>query len=251
MSSTHDDRSIAATLLASRTVPADHRGLLENQVVAFFQPLTHSLAHRYAHRGVEQDDLEQVADLALLKAMRRYDPQTGDLRGYVAATVLGEIKKYFRDHSWTVRPPRHIQDLQTRVMGAFVDPLDDPHERPRTVVVAERLGVDHAVVTEVLMARGGFRSLSLEWSAEPGGPRLGDQVVDARDDHQETERHLFVSFVCDGLDDDERTLLHLRFVEELSQTQIAMRMQSSQKQVSRSLERILASLRQRAVSDAA
>jgi RNA polymerase sigma-B factor len=251
MSSPHDDQSIAAVLLTSRTASPIHRQRLESQVVAFFQPLTHSLARRYGHRGVEQDDLQQIADLAMLKAMRRYDPQAGDLRGYVAATVLGEIKRYFRDHSWTVRPPRQIQDLQSRVVDALADVHDDLSDRPRTVVVAERLGVDRAVVTEVLLARGGFRALSLEWSAEPGGPRLADQVVDADDPHLETERHLFVTYVCAGLDDDERALLHLRFVEELSQTQIASRLHSSQKQVSRSLERILSSLRQRALSDAA
>jgi RNA polymerase sigma-B factor len=75
--------------------------------------------------------------------------------------------------------------------------------------------------------------------------------VHADDPHLETDRHLFVTHVCAELDDDERTLLHLRFVEELSQTQIATRLHSSQKQVSRSLERVLASLRQRALSDAA
>ena len=251
MSSNPGAPSITTVLLASRAAPAARREQMEGEVVAHFQPLTHALARRYGHRGVDQDDLEQVADLALLKAMRRYDPEAGDLRGYISATVLGEIKKYFRDHSWTVRPPRAIQDLQSQVLDAFVELHEESHDRPRTAIAAERLGLDLAVVTEVLLARGGFRSLSLEWSAEPGGPRLIDQTTAPEDDHQETELRLFVTFICAELAPDERTLLNLRFVEEMSQTQIAARMHSSQKQVSRSLERILTTLRQRAMSDAA
>jgi RNA polymerase sigma-B factor len=251
MSSSQDDQTIATTLLAAQCAPHPERALLEGEIVSFFQPMTRALAHRYRHRGVDVEDLQQVADLALLTAMRRYDPQSGNLRSYVAVTVLGELKKHFRDHSWTVRPPRHIQDLQAPVMDAVADLHDDGPRRPHMVRVAEALGVDTAVVNEVLVARGGFHALSLERSSDQDGPRLVDQLAEATDLHQETERRLFVAFVCADLDDAERTLLHLRFVEELSQTQIAARLHSTQKQVSRSLERILSALRGRALSDAA
>lgn len=251
MSSTHDDQSISAMLVAAHSSTPSDRALLESEVLTYFQPMTHALAHRYVRRGVEADDLEQVADLALLKAMRRFDPASGHLRGFVAATVLGEIKKYFRDHAWTIRPPRHIQDLQPLVMEAEASITPDLSGMTRSAKVADILGIDRSVVCEVLVARTGFRALSLDWDADHEGIRFVDQLQDQDDPHQETERHHFVSYVCAGLDDDDRLLLHLRFVEELSQTQIAMRLQSSQKQVSRSLERILSSLRHRALSDAA
>lgn len=197
------------------------------------------------------DDLEQVADLALLKAMRRFDPASGHLRGFVSATVLGEIKKYFRDYAWTVRPPRHIQDLQPLVMDALADIAEGTSGSSHASRVADALGVQRSVVSEVLVARSAFHALSLDWDADQDGLRLVDQLEELGDPHLDTERHLFVTFVCSGLNDDERRLLHLRFVEKLSQAQIAMRLDSSQKQVSRSLERILSVLRQRAVSDAA
>jgi RNA polymerase sigma-B factor len=103
----------------------------------------------------------------------------------------------------------------------------------------------------VLLARGGFRSLSLDRPADDGLPALHEQLADETDPYQATERRAFLTSVCGGLDDTELELLRLRFVEQLSQREIAAQVQSTQKQVSRSLERILVSLRQRALADAA
>jgi RNA polymerase sigma-B factor len=251
MSSTHDDHSIAIALITARSASPRERELLESEVVVFFQPMTHALARRYSQRGVDTDDLEQVADLALLKAMRRYDPSSGHLRGYVAATVLGEVKKYFRDHGWMVRPPRDIQDLQSLVMEAAADLHEDVPTQSRVGRIAESLGVSRSVVAEVLIARGGFRCLSLDRTTHDDGPTIADQLSEPADAFTDTDQQLFVTFVCAALRDDDRMLLHLRFVEELSQTQIADRLHSSQKQVSRALERVLTSLRERALSEAA
>jgi RNA polymerase sigma-B factor len=180
MSSTHDDQSISHLLVGSRSAPPGDRARAEGEVVAFFQPMTHALAHRYVRRGVEADDLDQVADLALLKAMRRFDPASGHLRGFVTATVLGEIKKHFRDHAWMVRPPRHIQDLQSAVMDAEADITPDGSGMTRSARVAVILGIDRSVISEVLVARSGFRALSLDWDADHEGVRFVDQLVERR-----------------------------------------------------------------------
>lgn len=251
MPSSHDDVSIAHTLLAAKFASPREREFLESEVISFFQPMTHALARRYCQRGVEIEDLEQVADLGLLKAMRRYDPAAGHLRSYVAATVLGEVKKYFRDYGWAIRPPRHIQDLQAQVVDAVVDAGEGASARPRADRVADALGVDRAVVTEVLMAREGFRCLSLELQAGHGRSRLSDRLADQDDPFVESERRLLLRSICASLSDHDRDLLRMRFVEELSQPEIAARMDSSQKQVSRALERLLASLRESATSEAA
>jgi RNA polymerase sigma-B factor len=250
MSSSHDDLSIARTLIAALSAMLPEREALESEVITYFRPMSHALARRYRDRGVEADDLEQVADLALLKAMRRYDPDVGHLRGYLAATVLGEIKKYFRDHGWVIRPPRHIQDLQSTVLNAVTQGGDSSIAQPRTVQVANALGIDRAVVAEVLLARGGFRCLTLDRTMGDSDIRLLDGLTDGEDPYEGSDRRMFLLAVCASLSDHERDLLRLRFVEELSQHQIAVRLESTQKQVSRALQRILSKLRQEAFAEA-
>jgi RNA polymerase sigma-B factor len=246
----HYDRSITSLVLAARSAPVPARERMETDVVTFFRPLTRGLARRYAHKGVDTEDLEQVADLALVKAMRRFDPEAGHLRGYVTATVLGEIKRHFRDHAWSVRPPRDIQDLQSRVVDTMTGAPHDVSDRSSIDQTADVLHIDRSVVVEVLLARGGFHASPLDRPSHEGGP--GPQhVVDEADPCLAAERRSFLQYVCAGLDHDERELLRLRFVEELTQRQIAVRVDSTQKQVSRTLERVLVSLRARAVADVA
>lgn len=248
MSSPHDDRSISAVLVASQHASDEDREALETEVVSYFRPMTHALASRYRLRGVEVDDLEQVADLALLKAMRRYAPAAGYLRGYVAATVLGEIKRHFRDFAWSIRPPRYIQDLQSPVAEAISDGPDDLGDASSVERAARLLQLDRATVIEVLQAREGFRLVSLDRSSDE---RPWSETADTTDPYRETESRLFLGSVFDGLAADEREILRLRFVEQLSQREIATLVRSTQKQVSRTLERVLSSLRQRILSDAA
>jgi RNA polymerase sigma-B factor len=251
MSPFPDESAILSALASCHDASPHDRDRIESEIVTFYLPMTHALARRYRFKGVDLEDLEQVADLALVKALRRFDPTAGNLRGYVTATVLGEIKKHFRDYAWCVRPPRQVQDLQSRVMDAMHEVQDDLPQQTRIGMVANTLGLERSLVTEVLMARGGFRSLSLDRPVEAGGRQLADQIADAHDPYQATERRSFLASVCVDLDEDDRELLRLRFVEELSQQQIADVVHSTQKQVSRSLERILSALRQRAHAEAA
>jgi RNA polymerase sigma-B factor len=251
MSCHPDDQSIVSTLIACQSASPAERAVLEAEVVATFLPMTRALARRYRLKGVELEDLEQVAGLALVRAIRRFDPDAGNLRGYLTATVIGELKKYFRDHAWSVRPSRQVQDLQSQVMDALSELHDDIAYQSRIGLVAQSLGISRALVNEVLLARGGFRSLSLDRATGDGGLALHEVLADESDPYLETERRSFLTSVCGGLEESELELLRLRFVEQLSQREIAEQVHSTQKQVSRSLERILGTLRQRALSEAA
>jgi RNA polymerase sigma-B factor len=250
-----DDSSVTLALAAACAAPPAERARVECEAVAHLLPMARRLAGQYAHRGVEVDDLEQVAALALVTSLRRFDPAAGQLRAFVATCVLGEVKRHFRDCSWTVRPPRHVQDLQSEVVDAMcaADPEIEPQapDRPRRARVAEALGIDEATVTEVLAARSNFRSLSLDRAAADGGPAMEARLAAPVDDFDACDRRSMVRSLCAVLPDDDCELLRLRFVDELSQREIAERTGATQKQVSRALERVLGVLRKRAALDAA
>lgn len=245
-----DHCPVSASLAAARHSSPDHRLRAEHDAVVDLLPMAHALARRYDRRGIDLEDLEQVAGLALVKAVRAFDPAAGHLRGYVTVCVLGEIKRHFRDTGWCVRPPRHIQDLQTPVADAMCseDAAElDVSERTR---VAHLLGIDEATVREVLAARRNFRALSLDRPAVDGAPDLATRLGAHDDGFDATDRRLELQSLLSVVDADDRELLRMRFVDEMSQHEIASRTGSTQKQVSRALARIMAAIRQQ-VRDAA
>ena len=210
-----------------------------NTLVEDHLDLAVRIARRYSGRGVEREDLEQVARLALVKAAHHYDPDRGPFGPFAATTVRGEVKRYFRDLAWGVRPPRRIQELQAR-MSAEPSP-DGRDEDPWTL--AARLGAPVADVREAMAARGCFACDSID-AADDAGHTFG--VEDDRFDRVD-ERESFRA-LCVGLSDDDRRLLAWRDVEELTQQQIADRLGISQMQVSRRLSRLLEGLRAAAVA---
>lgn len=197
------------------------------------------IARRYSGRGVEREDLEQVARLALVKAAHHYDPERGPFAPFAATTVRGEVKRYFRDLAWGVRPPRRVQELQARMSAEPA--LDGRDEDPWTM--ARRLGEPVAAVREAMAARGCFACDSID-AAEDGGHWFG-----LEDERFETieQRETFRA-LCVGLSDGDRRLLAWRFVDELTQQQIADRLGISQMQVSRRLSRLLEGLRSAAAA---
>lgn len=246
-----DPCPVSAALTAARRASPAHRLRAEHDAVVDLLPLARALARRYDRRGIDLEDLEQVAGLALVKAVRAFDPAAGHLRGYVTVCVLGEIKRYFRDTGWCVRPPRHIQDLQTPVADALwsEDAAEvDVSERAR---VARRLGIDEATVREVLAARRNFRALSLDRPAADGAPGLDARLGAHDDGFEATDRRLELRSLLSVLDADDRELLRMRFVDELPQHEIAARTGTTQKQVSRALARIMAAMREEAMREVA
>ena len=204
--------------------------------------LADSLARRHAVRGHDLADLIQVARLGLLSAASRYDAGEGEFVSFAVPTILGEIRHYVRDYSWVVRPPRGIQELRLRVNGARVDLEQALGREPTTAEIAEHLDLTLAEVAEAVVADAALVPHPLAGGEEDdGAPEMG--VLDPG--FREAELRVMVESILQDVSARERQLLHLRFVREMSQKEIAGELGVSQMQVSRLLRKVLQRLRER------
>lgn len=202
------------------------------------------VARRFVGRGEPLDDLVQVAVVALIKAVDRFDPSRGvDFAGYAIPTIVGEIKRHFRDRTWTVRVPRRMQELRLRLQAATEELLQVLRRAPTTAELAERLGVSPGEVGSAQMCVNAYRPVTIERPVS-GKPELrSDDWLGGLDpdmeavDNRETLRVLLA-----GLPARERRILAMRFGAEMSQTQIAIEVGISQMHVSRLLTKCLAQL---------
>jgi RNA polymerase sigma-B factor len=215
---------------------------LREALVRRFLPLARHLAARYAGRG-EREDLEQVAAVALLKAIDRYDPARGmAFSSFAVPTILGELRRYFRDLGWAVRPPRELQELSLRVARAGEELTGRLGRSPTAAELAERCDTSVEHVLEALATRSAHRPESLDRpryddeDSETAGERLG-----AREDPElaRAEAAVVVDDLMKVLSERERTILRLRFHEELTQAEIGARMGCSQMHVSRLIRRAI------------
>jgi RNA polymerase sigma-B factor len=223
--------------------PAARRAMIEH-----FLPLARSLAVRYRQGCEPLDDLVQVASLGLVKAVDRWEPERGHaFSSYAVPTILGELRRHFRDATWAVRPPRGLQELSMVVERAR-DPLTAALGRePSLAELAERVGRSPEAVAEALQA-GACRSLqSLDHPAgddELSRATVGELIGADDRGYERTEARLTFEHFASVVDHRAREILKLRFDEDLLQSQIADRVGLSQMQVSRiiraSLERITA-----------
>lgn len=226
--------------------------LFEDEVVRRYLGLARHLAGRYAGRGADREDLAQVASLALVKAMRGFDHDKGEFVPFATVTILGEIKKFFRDQCWGVRPPRRIQQLQSEIVRATERRLQADAQSPAEHDLAEDLSIDVAEIREALTARGCFSPSSLDCPVGEGGRPLGEGIAVEECAYDFIEDWVTVGPLFRQLDSDQRELLRLRFVEEKTQQEIAAIIGVSQMQVSRRLAKLLEQLRtQLTVSSAA
>lgn len=234
------------SLLAERVDASPARqNQIEAEIVRLHLPLATALAHRYLDRGADRDDLVQVASLALVKAMRGFDPDKGAFPAFATATILGEIKRHFRDACWTVKLPRRLQELQVDITRASAEYWQQHSSAPTSDQLAATLGVDAGEVREARAASGCFTASSLDLPMTAGSTlSFGDLVVDeSGDEYAHVDDVTTVGSALGGLDASQRELLQLRFYEHLTQQQIADRTGVSQMQVSRRLKRLLAELR--------
>jgi RNA polymerase sigma-B factor len=223
----------------------DERRRLLDQVVLLNMCVATAIVSRYRRRGVPDDDLQQVAYLALVKAARGYDPSTGnDFLAYAVPTMRGEVKKYFRDHAWGVRPPRRIQELQSRISLASSELAFELGRSPRPSEVARHLGEDLEAVTEALASDGCFSPTSLDRTVGvEGDATLGDLLGAEDSSRDAAEARVALGPVIRRLSPRDRTILTLRFFHGLTQQEIAQEIGVTQMQVSRLLTRILRDLR--------
>jgi RNA polymerase sigma-B factor len=219
-----------------------------NELIEAHRPLATHLARRYANRGEPLDDLLQVAFVGMLKAVERFEPDRGlEFSTFATATVDGELKRHFRDKTWSVRVPRRSQELHLRLAPTIAELSQRLGRAPRIPEIAHELAIREEEVLEAMEVGGAYRSASLDNSGsegrESGGlvERLG--IVDANFDL--AEHRVLIERALEALPERERTILRLRFFEDRTQTEIAEVVGVSQMHVSRLLARSLADLRQR------
>ena len=206
--------------------------------------LARSMASRYRNRGIDLDDLEQVALLGLTKAAQRFDPDAGhDFLSFAVPTVRGELRRHFRDAGWAVRPPRRIQELQARIAGAQEELAARWSRSPRPSEIAAHLGAPLDDVVEALAADGCFSPTSLDAPVGDGASTLGDLVPGGDREVARAEARIVLAPVVRTLSTRDRRIVHLRFFEERTQQEIADAVGLTQAQVSRVLTRILQDLR--------
>ena len=233
-----------------RRLGADRDQAARTQLVELYMPLARRMAGRYAGVSEPYDDLLQVASLGLLNAVDRFDSSRGTpFAGFAKPTILGELKRYFRDKVWTVRVPRSVHDRMARVEQATEKLTLELHRPPSAQELAEHLAVDVADVLEILEAQHNRRPLSLD--APPAGEdpedASGAEWVGRPDGNFDlVDDRLTMESVLPALGEREREVLRLRFVEELPQTEIATRIGCSQMHISRLLRRSLDQLREEA-----
>jgi RNA polymerase sigma-B factor len=234
------------TLAGATDDPAERRTLLQ-RVIEMHVDLAHAEAARYRNRGVPLDDLRQVAALALTKAARGFDVTAGyDFLSYAVPTIRGELRKYFRDHGWMIRPPRRVQELQSRINVADGELAYELGRSPRPLEIAEHLEAPVESVIEALASDGCFVPASLDHPAGGDGlTTLGDLLPHDDQDRAAAEARLMLGPVVRTLSDRDRQILDMRFYQGLTQREIASRIGVTQMQVSRLLTRILSQLRSR------
>lgn len=204
--------------------------------------LARHLALQFRGRGVELEELVQVANLALVKAAHGFDRKRGEFAPYAAATIRGDIKKFFRDHAWSVRPPRRVQELQAAIIAA----TDANAGRRDVSELASDLDVEPEDVVEALAARGCFTSESTDRQAGTTGLTIGETLVYTDEDLELVDEWVTFCRLSRELTRDERELLRMRYVDDLTQQEIAGRLGISQMQVSRRLRKVLDEMRRRA-----
>jgi RNA polymerase sigma-B factor len=223
---------------------------VREELVNRFLPLARGLAMRYAGGAEPTDDLMQVASVGLIAALDRFDPDRGvAFPAFAGPTILGELRRHFRDRVWTLRVPRGLQE-QIRDVEAGVTKLSNDLERSPTVFeVAEELGLSDAEVLEALEASDARRTMSLDQPAggeEPADASIGERIGDADPGFELVEERAALRASMTVLSELEREVLRLRFVEDLTQSRIAQRVGYSQMHVSRILRRALERMRSRA-----
>ncbi|MDO5627651.1 MAG: sigma-70 family RNA polymerase sigma factor [Mobilicoccus sp.] len=229
---------------ATLTDVAEQQACLD-EIVLLNARVAEALANRYAQRGADPEDLVQVAYLGLIKAVQGYNVGEGPgFLAYAVPTISGEIKRYFRDYSWMVRPPRRLQELRSAAATSSAD-LEQAWGRPPTKTeLAADLGVSVDELAEAEQARGGFNALSLDAPVrEEGSPSLSDMLVADQDEFGQIENVEMLRPALATLSPRDREILLLRFVRGLTQEQIGHEIGVSQMQVSRLLTKILAGLR--------
>jgi len=238
------DRDLQRRLFAEYAKTRDPK--VREELVPQYAALVHSLARRFAGRGEPLEDLEQVGYLGLIAAINRFDPGLGlEFTTFATPTILGEIKRYFRDKSWAVRVPRRLQETYARVVRTQQELSQELGRGPTVPEIAARLELEPDEVLQALEAGPAQRALSLESPAGSGDSEgeLGDRIGAEDENLSRIELQNMLAGAMRHLTPREREIMVLRFVEQLPQTEVARRLGISQMHVSRLQRAALAQLK--------
>lgn len=257
--STHeevDDRTrstLTKQLFEERSASDDPilRQQLMEEIVTLNLQVADSLAQRYSARGLPIEDLVQEARLALVRVVESFRPEYGhDFLSYAVPSILGALRKQFRDSGWTVRPPRRIQEAQQAINQGRSELIQQLGREPKVPEIAEALDLDEDTVIEALSADGCYTPASLdrpvggEGDSDPGGRTLGSVLGSEDPDFASCEARVMLGPLLARLEPRDRKVLQLRFVDGLTQREVGEQIGVTQMQVSRILSRIFNTLRE-------
>ncbi|TDE14924.1 SigB/SigF/SigG family RNA polymerase sigma factor [Jiangella asiatica] len=241
------DRREAANDLFRRAARAKghERQRLIDEIVLLHLGLAESVARRYSNRGIERDDLVQVANLGLVNAAQRFDPDLGkDFVSFAMPTITGEVKRYFRDHGWAVRPPRRVQELHAALRVATAQLSQSLGAAPTHAELAEHLGVDVEEIREATASHECFTTASIDYRGGDGDETpMADSLGEEERGFARADAVVMLAPLCRELPQRDRRILYLRFFRGWTQQEIAQELGVTQMQVSRLLARILGALR--------
>lgn len=217
---------------------------LREELVGGYLPVVQNIARRYRGKGESVDDLEQVGVIGLINALDRFDPERGtDFLGYLIPTVTGEVRRHFRDRTWSMRVPRRMKDLQSPVRRAVEELSVRLRRSPRPSEIAAHLGVPLDDVVDALQAHHAHTADSLDTAVGATGSPLVAVLGQVDGELETVEYRDALRAALDDLPERERTIIVLRFFGDCTQTQIAERVGVSQMHVSRLLAQTLTTLR--------
>ena len=231
------------------SVPADSMEFQRqrDKIVERCLPLADHIARRFEGRGEPRDDLVQVARVGLVNAVVRFDIEAGsDFVSFAVPTIMGEVRRHFRDNSWSVKVPRRLKELHLRLGSATAELSQRLGRAPTATELAGELGMDRDEVIEGLVAGSSYNTLSIDsggGSDDEDARAIADTLGDVDAGLDQIENRESLRPLLEALPERERTVLVLRFFESMTQTQIAERVGISQMHVSRLLSKSLARLR--------
>ncbi|EGX57521.1 sigma factor [Streptomyces zinciresistens K42] len=252
----HDDAPDTASGFARLTGLPDgpEREAIRDELARAWLPMAHRIASRFRNRGESLEDLRQVAALGLVKAIDRYEPGRGAFESYAVPTITGEIKRHFRDRMWALRVPRRVQDLRNKVRVARRELIETAGgSTPSAAEIAERAGLTEDEVNAGLEALESFSTLSLdaEMSSSDDGFSLADTIGADEEAYDVVIDREAAKEGLRRLPERERTILYMRFFEDMTQSRIADQLGISQMHVSRLISRCCARVRAEALDQAA
>jgi RNA polymerase sigma-B factor len=241
------DARATALIDAMAALPPAHpdRPALRGRAIEAWMPMANRLARRYANRGESLEDLTQAAAIGLIKAVDGFDPERGsDFASYAIPTILGEVRRHFRDRAWSMRIPRRLQELRIAISAAQSELTHDLQRAPTAADVATRLGVSEEEVLEALESGHAYRAIPLSTPTDDDtGLTVGDKLGFEEHGYELAELSVALPPAMAVLDDRERQIVMLRFYGNLTQQTIAEQIGVSQMHISRLLTRALAKMR--------